>query len=359
MTLLVVSPHLDDAVLSVPVRLRREARAGHRVVVATLFSEGRDGALRREEDRRALVSLGCEPRPLGLWDAPERRGLVRNARSLLLAPLAGADPDVRRAREELDGLARELRPGRIWLPLGVGEHVDHRVAHAAGRALRAPVAFYEDRPYACVHGATAARLHRLGAGPAVDPDALAAAGRAASFARAFLPRGRDTEAVLRSLAGDPAATPPLADVVRAVVPTAKELDAALQAVAAYASQLPDLFGGLEPRAILADPDGIYRERLHELRPSPRRTSEPARGGGRRAALRETSREPAGGRAPRRGPRRSSRRGNAASQRRGAGPLGLRTGRSAGRGSSSGTARCSCGGTPCSRTRRCGSGASGR
>ena len=80
MTALVVSPHLDDAVLSLSAWLASRSRL-ERVVVATVFSEGdADYPTRRAEDVAALSLLGAEPLHLGLLDAPERLGVSRSPR---------------------------------------------------------------------------------------------------------------------------------------------------------------------------------------------------------------------------------------------------------------------------------------
>ncbi|HUB05375.1 MAG TPA: PIG-L family deacetylase [Myxococcales bacterium] len=265
MTLLVVSPHLDDAVLSVPVRLRRRASTGDRVILATVFSEGADGARRRREDHAAARRLGVEPMHLGLPDAPERRGLPRSARALLRAT---TEPDVPNVAGLLQALVHAVKPTEIWLPLGVGEHVDHRVVHAAGLSLAPSLAFYEDRPYANVRHSTAARLRRLGVVSVHRPPTseLVASALRAPFASAYLPAGEDGAALLREIAELPEAPPAWTSRGDVIEPDKAEIEGVLPAVSAYASQLPDLFGGRDLRSVLADADGVYRERLHDLWP---------------------------------------------------------------------------------------------
>src|SRR5690606_5209303 len=91
-TILVVSPHLDDAVLSIGGSMWTWSRAGHRVLVATVFTAdepveppsavaehlhrlwGGAGAMarRRAEDRAAAERLGIEVVHLELEDALHR-----------------------------------------------------------------------------------------------------------------------------------------------------------------------------------------------------------------------------------------------------------------------------------------------
>jgi hypothetical protein len=54
---------------------------------------------------------------------------------------------------------------RVVAPLGVGNHVDHQIAHAACRGLRgASVRYYEDTPYVLTPFQLPRRLARLDAG---------------------------------------------------------------------------------------------------------------------------------------------------------------------------------------------------
>ncbi len=262
MTTVVVSPHLDDAVLSVPALVRSRAASGERVVVLTVFSDGDAGyAVRRDEDCAALALLGAEPLHLGLADAPYRRALPRTFRGLVLTELVEGDPDaVAVARVLVDCLAA-LAPDLLLLPLGVGEHVDHRVVHAAHTRLHVgSIGFYEDRPYALVRHAVLARLARLGA--TVDGEPIApsrtraeeylAASRVAPHVQAYLPQV-EREACLRPLAESLASPAPASGLALrrerlAFDPSA--LDTAARAVRAYGSQVGDLFGDEEVRTAL-------------------------------------------------------------------------------------------------------------
>jgi LmbE family N-acetylglucosaminyl deacetylase len=176
-SLLCLSPHLDDAVLSCGGRIHQLAARGDRVVVLTLFTAsppdtltspiirelharwgvGSDApAHRRVEDRAALGRLGAEPVHLAHWDSIYRVGpdgvplYARN--NEFLGNVSAEDP------ESPEGIAAEVRRhwealGRcpIVAPLSAGRHVDHQIVHRAARLLLsdgADVAFYEDYPYA-------------------------------------------------------------------------------------------------------------------------------------------------------------------------------------------------------------------
>jgi LmbE family N-acetylglucosaminyl deacetylase len=105
--------------------------------------------LRREEDRAYARLVGVNIVHLDLPDAVFRDYVGDD--QLLGAPRADDPAPV----AELRAVVRDLRPDRFNVPLGVGGHVDHRLARQAGMALvRAGdvdpgiLRFYEDFPYA-------------------------------------------------------------------------------------------------------------------------------------------------------------------------------------------------------------------
>ncbi len=169
--LVVISPHLDDAVLSLGAHIADRVRAGEPVEVWTAFTRAPDPgvvprALRRfadysarvAEDRRALDLLGAGNR---LLDLPERVWRTPPARGLGAAFRTPADREGFEQLARLEDLAAEAlaQPDRrVLAPLGVGHHVDHlEVAVAVlSAALRLGatdrVGYYEDF-YALGNGA--------------------------------------------------------------------------------------------------------------------------------------------------------------------------------------------------------------
>lgn len=169
--LVVLSPHLDDAVLSVGALIAGAVAAGRPVEVWTAFTSGPDPQtlpprLRRfadygarlAEDDAALDLLGAGRRRLGLseqlWRSPEPGGALGG----LLGGLRTAfrTPPHRDGFQALDALTElvegVLAEDRVELlaPLGAGNHVDHvevmlAVALAAVRTGGlGRVGFYED-----------------------------------------------------------------------------------------------------------------------------------------------------------------------------------------------------------------------
>ncbi|WP_225805232.1 PIG-L deacetylase family protein [Streptomyces sp. NK15101] len=187
--MIVLSPHLDDAVLSCGALLGWAGRRAP-VTVATLFTEAAPPpytlsarqylrqaraddaeelfASRREEDRRVLELLDVDWHHVGLVDGLFRRlprprpGVGRLAP--LLPELVHVYPTYRlhlsRGRisehdaETLRAAGRtieELLPARsgglVLAPLGVGGHADHVLARTAAERSGRRVVYYSDFPY--------------------------------------------------------------------------------------------------------------------------------------------------------------------------------------------------------------------
>ncbi len=152
-TLVVLSPHLDDAVLSVGAYMHAQARVGTDVRVLTVFandpaaddppgpwdvlcgfaSAAAAARARREEDVRACAIVGAEPQ----WLAYADDGY-------------GRSPDADDVWESIQGLvggcALLLVPG---FPL---RHADHawltRLIVERRSGLSPPLGFYAEQPYA-------------------------------------------------------------------------------------------------------------------------------------------------------------------------------------------------------------------
>jgi LmbE family N-acetylglucosaminyl deacetylase len=153
--LVVVSPHLDDAVLSLGATIANASRRGERVDVLTVLAcdpasiaaagkwdrrggfetEGEAATRRRAEDERACAVLGAQPVWLSYGDAPYERG--------------GTDAEIAAAvRRAVDGADAVVVPG--W-PL---RHADHAwLAPILVRELAstARIGLYLEQPYAWWH----------------------------------------------------------------------------------------------------------------------------------------------------------------------------------------------------------------
>ena len=258
MTHVFVSPHPDDAALSCGGLIAKLGDRGEPVTILTVFSGPGTGD-RLTPYQRLALGFGSKEKwqpgdDAGLTDAaagavptPERVMAVRRAEDESFARFVGASvvflnrPDAvfrgyqgdaellgeprRDDQPPIDGLRAALAglspaglgPNALYLPLGIGGHVDHRLARRAGVALLAEAAspyldralFYEDFPYALTSGFE--RLEQL------DPESLPS-----------LPAGVTL-------------TPEYVEI-------ADLLDRKLAGLRAYESQLGRLFGGGNPMA---------------------------------------------------------------------------------------------------------------
>lgn len=176
-----LAPHYDDIALSCGGVVAALADAGMRPLIVTIFGGDPQGAeltafarwqherwgtaedadtlaTRREEDRAAAAILGAESRCLPHLDAIYRgdRYLSDDA---LFGPLAPDEaPLIERIASEILALPEltDAETATIYVPLALGNHVDHQLVYAAGRLIATRprdyppallVLAYEDFPY--------------------------------------------------------------------------------------------------------------------------------------------------------------------------------------------------------------------
>ncbi len=107
---------------------------------------------RRGEDRAALALLGAGAMHWPYTDCIYRRApdghFPYASEEALFGEIHPAD---RALVAELTARLRELslsHGGTVYAPLGVGHHVDHRIARQAAEASGQPLIYYEEFPYA-------------------------------------------------------------------------------------------------------------------------------------------------------------------------------------------------------------------
>ena len=161
-TTLVISPHLDDAVLSIGGTIAALTAAGERVVIASVYTAGppldqispamrkfADYQARCAEDAAACATLGAEPRWLGRTERAFRPPYLTGWSFFATPPDRSGFSTLAEVTHAFEPLG-ELDPARILVPLGIGNHIDHvetviaatdwALAHGLGDRLR----FYED-----------------------------------------------------------------------------------------------------------------------------------------------------------------------------------------------------------------------
>lgn len=189
---LYLSPHFDDAALSCGGQIATWTAAGQSVLVVTitggdppadapsdtvrqlharwtasLAAEGVAGdaaaaivAQRRAEDRAALTLLRADWLHLPFLDCiyrcgPDDFALYPGPRDMFGAPNPADAATLTALAEALAGLPLT---GRVYLPLGVGGHVDHLATRQAAERVFAAPFYYEEYPYTAWPGALAAAL---------------------------------------------------------------------------------------------------------------------------------------------------------------------------------------------------------
>lgn len=256
-TALFISPHLDDAVFSCAGMMRRLAEDGWQVLVATVFSEGGDEhPQRRAEDLDAAEKLGFEVLHLGFKDAPFREPGNHTLRDILFGWHPADSATVLAVADALLALRVKRAPSRVFVPMGVGTHVDHRIVHEAALAVGwgSEVSFYEDRPYAYARGAVDRRLGQT----LTDEESAAyvAAWRALPFVKLYLPPGDEAALCERLLlqatseAGVRCVNVSQATVSEVIEMTDAETALGHEASRCYASQYESFCGGDKMHAML-------------------------------------------------------------------------------------------------------------
>jgi LmbE family N-acetylglucosaminyl deacetylase len=166
-----LSPHLDDAVFSCGGLIVRQSSGGDEVQVVTIFAgdppvgeltpfayelhrrwggEGSPVGLRRAEDLVACARLGASIVHLSFADAIYRRAasgeaLHPDSDSLFAPPSIEEETHIEAIAETLErSIGREAE---VYLPLGIGNHVDHVMTRRAGERAGRADWYYREVPY--------------------------------------------------------------------------------------------------------------------------------------------------------------------------------------------------------------------
>ena len=181
-----LSPHLDDAALSCGGAIARHSNDGARVLVATIctaapsaqeplssfaqqhhqmwgLAPGRAMAARQREDLVALERLDADAYHAGLLDAIYRLPAIYTNNDMLFGTPAPDDPLLYATHQLIAALHGRMPHATFYIPLAIGNHVDHQIIHSAARdSAGIAMAFYEDFPYVTWPGALEQRMAALG-----------------------------------------------------------------------------------------------------------------------------------------------------------------------------------------------------
>lgn len=231
--------------------IRHLISSGGHVIVATVFAEGGpEHASRREEDLAAAALLGFTPLHLGFSDAPFRKPGYHGFREILFGWNDQDAVTIQAVTAKLQDLRSACRPARIFAPLAVGTHVDHRIVYQAVAAAGwgEEIEFYEDSPYAYARGSAELRLAQLGVPmPEIDEAQLAEDWRDLPFVRLYLPSGNEAIACERLLLSSTESATGLSAKNSML---ACDAEACHQAARCYASQYEAFCGGDAAHAML-------------------------------------------------------------------------------------------------------------
>jgi LmbE family N-acetylglucosaminyl deacetylase len=165
-----LSPHFDDAVLSVGGLIWEQTRAGEIVEIWTVcageppagvplsaFAQSlharwggsvRAVEMRRAEDRSSCRRIGARPRHFNLPDAiyrirPDGRALIEREEDLQTAL-----PEEQAVVDVVAAIRKRYSPRmNLVSPLAIGGHVDHRLTRMAAERLGVRPYYYADYPY--------------------------------------------------------------------------------------------------------------------------------------------------------------------------------------------------------------------
>jgi SAM-dependent methyltransferase len=167
-----VSPHLDDAILSAGGLILELRKFGYQVKVITIFTDGgsepysqeaknfllksgntNSGLLfraRRQEDFLLMKSLGIKFNHLGFIDAAFRKDGKGNDVYNVERQFSGRiSEEDRYLTMQIENKLRKIikYQSPIFVPLGIGGHVDHQIVRVVTEKLPAVKIYWEDYPY--------------------------------------------------------------------------------------------------------------------------------------------------------------------------------------------------------------------
>lgn len=171
MKICIVSPHLDDALLSCGIRMQREIAQSNDILVLNIFTAGTNAANRRVEEENAIGKAGAQPFFLDELDAPDRDPQYWSNTKLFFGALEDIpEAYISKVEARLNDFFAEHKIDVAYFPLGAGNHIDHRIAFKIGmRTKHIPVKFYEDRPYILWPGVLHGRMNQIGSDAVLSP----------------------------------------------------------------------------------------------------------------------------------------------------------------------------------------------
>ena len=168
---IIISPHLDDAVFSCGGAIAQMVQQGP-VLVLNIFTGDLSqvknrgvvlGDERYAEEAAAAAFLGYESINLGELDVSFRREPYKQLGNIFRPPVADDMQWLPSLRQRLFDILAPLQFDQIYVPLGIGWHVDHILTYLVFEPWvgRKELVYYEDAPYCCIPHSTRYRLNEI------------------------------------------------------------------------------------------------------------------------------------------------------------------------------------------------------
>jgi len=247
MKICIVSPHLDDAILSCGILMQRRRALADDILSLNIFTAGTLSETRKQEDRVAMARIGAVPFFLDELDAPDRDPVYKSLQQLFFRPLDPTDAYIAKVERRVRDFLCQNSVDVAYFPLAAGTHIDHRIAHEVGTRMKdTAVQFYEDRPYILWPGILQSRMNQIGSDaalPRVSEQVMTESVELYHYLEHFVPEGRHREETLPLYLA--AMNQPSCKRVAArseeLVATDDELRALYECLALYESQMKDIY----------------------------------------------------------------------------------------------------------------------
>jgi LmbE family N-acetylglucosaminyl deacetylase len=165
---IIISPHLDDAVFSCGGAITQMVKEGP-VLVINIFTRYLSdikfhgivmGNERQQEEKSAANFLGYESRNLDELDAIYRHKTYQKISNIFYPPIEEDMQWLPFLRQKIFEIIGEVDYQEIYIPLGIGWHVDHILTNLVFEPMFCDpkLFFYEDTPYSLIAQTTRYRL---------------------------------------------------------------------------------------------------------------------------------------------------------------------------------------------------------
>lgn len=165
---IIISPHLDDAVFSCGGAITQMVKEGPVLVINifTRFLSNKKfhgivmGDERLQEEKNAAKFLGYESINLDELDAIYRRKAYQKISNIFRPPIEEDRLWLPAIRNKIFEIIGEIDYQEIYIPLGIGWHVDHILTNQVFEPMFGDpkLFFYEDTPYCLIAQTTRYRM---------------------------------------------------------------------------------------------------------------------------------------------------------------------------------------------------------